>query len=165
MRSFLTLVLLADTAFSSPFSLFPHKSSNEQLSVTIPDGTIEGSLANGVVSFNGLPYADPPVRELRLKPPQPLSKSFGKIRSEKNPRSCPQFVVQSYTGKLPQSALSTLVNLPITQAVADFGEDCLTINVIRPANTSVDAKLPVVFWIFGGGQLDRRPLRAMDQKY
>lgn len=150
MRSFIPLVLLAGTAFSSPFSLFPHKSDSKP-SVTIRDGTIEGSVANGVESFNGIPFADPPIKDLRLKPPQPLSKSFGNIKSQKNAKSCPQFVVQSHTGKLPQSVASTLVNLPITQAVADYGEDCLTINVIRPENTTADAKLPVLFWIFGGG--------------
>ena len=48
-------------------------------------------------------------------------------------------------------AISVLSNTPIAQAVTDAGEDCLTINVQRPSTTPVNAKLPVIFWMFGGG--------------
>lgn len=37
------------------------------------------------------------------------------------------------------------------QILGNFGEDCLTVDIQRPANTSSSAKLPVLFWIFGGG--------------
>ena len=43
------------------------------------------------------------------------------------------------------------MNLPLLQTVTNAGEDCLTVNVQRPAGTKADAKLPVLFWIFGGG--------------
>ena len=51
----------------------------------------------------------------------------------------------------PTNVLGTILNLPLFQAVTNAGEDCLTINVQRPAGTNANAKLPVLFWIFGGG--------------
>jgi carboxylesterase type B len=52
---------------------------------------------------------------------------------------------------IPTNVLGTLLNTPLFQAVGNTGEDCLTINVQRPAGTKAGAKLPVLFWIFGGG--------------
>jgi len=43
------------------------------------------------------------------------------------------------------------MDLPIVQAVTMAGEDCLTVNVQRPAGTTSTSKLPVLFWIYGGG--------------
>lgn len=144
-------VCIAFSSLSCWQSIFPHKTNNDNPTVTIANGTIEGRVEDGVESFNGIPFADPPLKDLRLRPPRPLTKSFGKIKSVKNARSCSQFIAQSHSGNLPESAVSTLTNLPIIQAIADFGEDCLTINVIRPVNTTANAKLRVLFWIFGGG--------------
>ena len=55
------------------------------------------------------------------------------------------------SGSVPSNALGTISNLPFLQAIQDSGEDCLTINVIRPTGTTATSKLPVLFWIFGGG--------------
>lgn len=119
--------------------------------VTIDTGTIIGHSKHGVESFHGIPYAEPPVKELRFKPPKPLTTSFGELESERNPRACPQFYFQTHTEHGPVNFLNTLTNNPISQRVQNAGEDCLTINVQRPAGIDHDAKLPVVFWIFGGG--------------
>jgi triacylglycerol lipase len=43
------------------------------------------------------------------------------------------------------------LNLPFFQEVTDAGEDCLTLNVIRPEGTTSESRLPVLFWIYGGG--------------
>jgi carboxylesterase type B len=47
--------------------------------------------------------------------------------------------------------LGTILDLPIFQTVTNVDEDCLTININRPTGTTSSSKLPVLFWIFGGG--------------
>lgn len=120
-------------------------------SVTTNDGTVRGLSLLGVDSFKGIPFAQPPVGQLRLKPPQPLNSSYGTIDAIGVPAACPQFYAQVGSEKLLSDVLGTLLNTPLLQKVTEQDEDCLTVNVQRPANVDSDAKLPVLFWIFGGG--------------
>lgn len=55
------------------------------------------------------------------------------------------------SSNFPTNVLGTILNTPLFQAATNAGEDCLTINVQRPAGTTSSSKLPVLFWIFGGG--------------
>jgi len=137
---------LATTVSSLPLEqrdLFPQ--------VTINDGTVKGSSLLGVDSFKGIPFAQPPVGELRLKPPQPLNSSYGTISAIGVPAACPQFYAQVQSQQLLSNVLGTLLNTPLLQEVTSQNEDCLTVNVQRPSDIDPDAKLPVLFWIFGGG--------------
>lgn len=56
---------------------------------------------------------------------------------------------------LPSSIISDIIgeviNSPIGQTAINQQEDCLTITVQRPAGTTSSDKLPVIYWIFGGG--------------
>lgn len=117
--------------------------------VTFKDGTVVGYTDTDVEAFRGIPFAEPPLGNLRLKPPIRLTKPFGTIKATSLPRGCPQMVAQ-YSATVP-SLVGSFANSPIFQAVMDAGEDCLTVNVQRPAGTTADSKLPVVAWIFGGG--------------
>jgi carboxylesterase type B len=130
--------------------------------VIIRNGTVIGSRSGDIDSFSGIPFAQPPVGNLRLKPPQPLTSGFpggsDTFLATKDAPSCPQFafqVDQLNLGSLPQDIVSDiigeLINSPIGQTVLNQQEDCLTITVQRPAGISDTAKLPVLFWIFGGG--------------
>lgn len=146
MFHFLSCCLLAAAVTSLPLeerTLFPH--------VTIHDGTVKGSSLLGVDSFKGIPFAQPPVGELRLRPPQPLNTSYGTISAIGVPAACPQFYAQVQSEQLLSNVLGTLLNTPLLQKVTSQDEDCLTVNVQRPSNVNPDAKLPVLFWIFGGG--------------
>jgi carboxylesterase type B len=116
-----------------------------------PSATVVGKSLLSVESFNGIPFAQPPVGQLRLKPPQPLTSPIGKIDASGIPKACPQFFFSVDDGSIPSDALGTILNTPLFQTVTNAGEDCLTINVQRPEGTAKDAKLPVLFWIFGGG--------------
>lgn len=116
-----------------------------------PQATVLGKSLLNVESFNAIPYAQPPVGQLRLKPPQPLTSSLGTIDGTGSARACPQFFFSVDPANFPANVIGTLLNTPIFQAVTNAGEDCLTINVQRPAGTKAGAKLPVLFWIFGGG--------------
>jgi carboxylesterase type B len=116
-----------------------------------PATTIVGRSALNVETFNGIPFAKPPVGPLRLKPPQPLTSSLGTIDGTGSPRACPQFYFSVDDRNIPSDVLGTVLNTPLFQTIGNQGEDCLTINVQRPAGTTKDSKLPVLFWIFGGG--------------
>lgn len=52
---------------------------------------------------------------------------------------------------IPTAALGQLLNSPLVQTILNAGEDCLYLNVHRPAGTKAGDKLPVLFWIYGGG--------------
>lgn len=119
--------------------------------VTIQNGTVIGSSASGIDSFKGIPFAQPPTGTLRLKPPQTVASSFGTITATAAPASCPQFYSQVNTSDIPSDVLGELLDTPLFQTAQDESEDCLFINVQRPAGTASNAKLPVLFWIFGGG--------------
>ncbi|QDS73617.1 hypothetical protein FKW77_001870 [Venturia effusa] len=121
--------------------------------VTIQDGTVIGYTDTGVDTFRGIPFAQPPVGNLRLKPPTRLTKPFGTIKATSIPYGCPQMMAQ-YSAEVPStvgSTIGSIGNSPIFQAVLRSGEDCLTINVQRPAGTTAESNLPVVAWIYGGG--------------
>lgn len=121
-------------------------------SVTLSRGTVVGSSFGGVDSFRGVPFAKPPTGSLRLKPPQPLTSNFGTFTATGIPTSCPQFYTSVDTGFLPGDVVGKLLNTPFLQKVTSAGEDCLTVNVQRPANANANSKLPVVVWFFGGGK-------------
>ncbi|KAI1117035.1 lipase [Nemania sp. NC0429] len=79
-------------------------------------------------AFLGMPYAQPPVRQLRYHRPLPINESFSGVRkATQYGYSCMQYG-QSF----------------------NISEDCLTINVVRPT-TRARAPLPVLVWVFGGG--------------
>lgn len=107
--------------------------------VRIDAGELEGVLDDGVASFKGIPFAAPPVGELRWRPPQPVA-------PWKGVRPATQFGANCMQGRFgpPPTAGAT----PAPPAPS---EDCLFLNVWRPATAAPRAKLPVMFWIHGGG--------------
>lgn len=102
--------------------------------VRIASGTLRGATEEGVTSFKGIPYAAPPVGDLRWRPTQPLRAWRGERDASKFGANCPQM-------PFPPGAGSAKV---------DGSEDCLFLNLWRPANTKPGAKLPVMLWIHGG---------------
>jgi para-nitrobenzyl esterase len=102
---------------------------------TIASGRINGNAADasGVVSFKGIPYATPPVGNLRWKAPQPVA-------AWSEPRDATK------TGPLCWAA--NIFGGPTV--TANRSEDCLTLNVWSGAKTR-GAKQPVMVWIHGGG--------------
>ncbi len=108
--------------------------------VSTGDGFVSGApRAGGVTAYLGIPYAAPPVGDLRWRPPQPAAHWAGVRKADHFGTSC----MQNETGS----------RLPWTEEFmtqGPIGEDCLFLNVWTAAG-SPDASLPVMFWIYGGG--------------
>lgn len=92
-------------------------------------GTLQGALASNALAFRGVPYAAPPVGNLRWKPPQPAISWTGTRDASAFGNVCPQLDNN---------------NLP-------FGdEDCLVLNIYVPTQPAHGQTLPVMVFLHGG---------------
>ena len=106
--------------------------------VRTDSGTVSGTLKSGVSTFLGIPFAAPPVGNLRWRPPQPPPYRNSSWKADQFGTSC----MQNQTG----------ARLPWTEEFmtqGSIGEDCLYLNVWTTAKNA-NAKQPVMFWIYGG---------------
>ncbi|XP_006455190.1 hypothetical protein AGABI2DRAFT_145418 [Agaricus bisporus var. bisporus H97] len=119
--------------------------------VKLDTATLTGNSAGDVHQFLGIPFAQPPVGDLRFRRPHPIRAYNQSFSATQYGRACPQqkFTVPILQG-IPQVIATGVVNTLYTTVFPD-GEDCLTINVIKPASTIPTSKLPVLVWIFGDG--------------
>lgn len=101
--------------------------------VTLDSGRIAGETAAGVDSFKGIPFAASPVGALRWQAPQPVKHWQGVRQTTTYGKDCLQ---EPFPGDAAPLGVG-------------FSEDCLTINVWRPANAK--GPLPVMVWVYGGG--------------
>ncbi len=109
----------------------------DSLTAKTEQGKVHGKAINDgkVKAFMGLPYAAPPVGELRWKAPQPPAKWKGERDATTYGAHCAQGRV--FDDMIFQDAGES--------------EDCLFLNVYAPAQAKDKARLPVLFWIHGGG--------------
>ncbi len=103
--------------------------------VKVENGLLQGATEYNMVAFKNIPYAAPPVGDLRWRPPQPSAPWSGTRDASQFGDSCPQPIVKN---------LSTGLDLP-------GNEDCLKLNVFTPQQPSKNS--PVMVWIHGGGLL------------
>ncbi len=115
----------------------------QQLVVETRAGTVRGEQRPGaapglpaVSIWKGIPYAAPPIGELRFRPPQPAAPWTGE-------RDATKFGMVAAQSRDPAIAMMSGVGDKILS-----GEDCLTLNVFSPGADG--AKRPVVVWIHGG---------------
>lgn len=104
--------------------------------LTIANGTIEGEfdIKTNIQSFKGIPFAQPPVGDLRWKAPQPVTNWNG----------------VKQTKKFGPRAIQSNVFGDMGFRSDGMSEDCLYLNVWSPAKSAND-KLPVLVYFYGGG--------------
>lgn len=102
---------------------------------------------NGIVAFKGVPFAAPPLGELRWKPPAAHEPRTGVQRAQEfGPRCAQSEAGQDLAGAIVDDLGGDTSQLPEAGA---SGEDCLYLNVWTPS-ISIDAKRPVMVWLHGG---------------
>lgn len=109
--------------------------SSQPLRVDTTSGPVVAEVDATVVSWRDIPYAQPPVGELRWRAPRPMES--------------------------PLDEINTLDSVACLQIASDVGgvpgegvvgsEDCLYLDIKAPAGTENTDRLPVMFWIHGGG--------------
>lgn len=145
--NWLSLSLWASTTLAAPhqFSKQDGYAYSTSPTVTVKNGTLEGIHSNVYNQdyFLGIPFAQPPIGPLRFRVPQSLNTSYATPLSVKDySAACVGYGSDDW----PYASLS---------------EDCLYLNVVRPAGYE-NASLPVAFWIHGGGLTEGS---AVDQRY
>jgi para-nitrobenzyl esterase len=117
------------------FNGYSQQRINNPLLVKTKSGIIEGvQESSGIISFKGIPFAAPPVGELRWKEPQPV-KSWPGVRK---------------TDHFGPRAMQTNIYSDMKFRSDGVSEDCLYLNVWKPANAK-NASVPVLVYFYGGG--------------
>jgi carboxylesterase type B len=129
--SFIATLLIGAVAAQSP--------------VTVTDNSHNVSYVGfsfaGTEQFQNIKYGQDTSGQNRFKHPQPFSYPTGTVvQATAAGAACPQNSIQSLLG-----AIST------NPGVFNISEDCLNLEVVRPAGTKPGAKLPVMVWVLGGG--------------
>jgi para-nitrobenzyl esterase len=108
--------------------------------VKTKSGLISGTPGKlpGVTVFKGIPFAAPPVGDLRWKAPQPVKAWSGVRAGDKFGKVC----IQPPGG----NRMNAATDMPDSPGMS---EDCLFLNVWTPAKTGKE-KLPVMIWLYGG---------------
>ena len=127
-----------------------NSTTSATVTVDTPAGSIKGASFLGIESFRAIPYAEPPTGQRRLRPPKRLESTLEDFDATGIAPACPQMYISSEATDIISEVLGSLLDMPFLKPLSGQ-EDCLTVTVQRPAGVKEGDKLPVLFWIFGGG--------------
>ena len=119
------------------FIIFFVSAYADDFRIVTSSGITQGFIKNNVINWNDIPYAKPPIDDLRWKAPRKIEQNSNLIKPKNN-----NFCLQR-TSNLGGS--SQFSNEPISGS-----EDCLYLDIYAPSKSSEEL-LPVMFWIHGGG--------------
>jgi para-nitrobenzyl esterase len=128
-------IVLFFAGFFAVFAMWAQQKDGPGLRVKTVNGIVEGVLEkSGIRSFKGIPFAAPPIGDLRWKAPQPLQAWTGVLKADKfGPR-----------------AMQTPIFGDMNFRSNGVSENCLYLNVWVPA-TKGKTLLPVLVYFYGGG--------------
>ena len=138
MKNFLNFLLI--------FCAFSLHAS--EITITTSSGKVTAQNKNGVLLFEDIPYAQPPIGSLRWKAPREIKSNEIDIKPKND-----NFCVQRPS------------NLGGVNSEGDFAgtEDCLYLDIHKPKKH--EEKLPVMFWIHGGGNTSGYRIFMIFQKW
>ncbi|KAI0028537.1 carotenoid ester lipase precursor [Vararia minispora EC-137] len=122
--------------------------------IKLDDGIFIGLNTGATNEFLGIPFAKPPVGDLRLRLPQANEPYHGIFNATVFGNRC---ISQDLTANIPSDTMNPTAVSVLSAVLQRFNsnevesEDCLFVNVVVPANATGESKLPVVFWIYGSG--------------
>jgi len=138
-KSLSTFIVVAlATGFGKSLAVTTTSSPSVRLDSALFRGATH--LNETLTRFLGIPYGESTAFGNRFRPPIPIAHYKGVYNATEYGPAC------------PQQALSPLPGLTISiPTPANISEDCLTVNVIVPTGTKPGDKMPVAFYIYGGG--------------
>jgi carboxylesterase type B len=99
-----------------------------------------GTSFQGIEQFQGINYGQDTSGANRFKPPKAFTYPSGTtVQATAAGASCPQNTIQAFFG------------ISLNDGAFNISEDCLNLQVVRPAGTKQNANLPVMVWIYGDG--------------
>ena len=122
--------------FATVLPLLPVTLPAQRPMARTESGTISGIREDGLSVYKGIPFAAPPVGELRWRPPAPVASWSGARKADAFAPACMQTGV-SMPGEVPPKV----------------SEDCLYLNIWTSAKQARQ-HLPVIVWIYGGGYIN-----------
>ena len=107
------------------------------LDVASSSGVSQGYIKNGVINWNDIPYAEPPINDLRWKAPRNIENSSNLIQPKDGNFCLQRTSILGGSSQFSDDSISGT-------------EDCLYLDIYAPRKKSKKS-LPVMFWIHGGG--------------
>src|SRR4051812_38258156 len=120
-------------ALAATLLIAPAGAQAATVKIKTPQGAVRGLSAAGADRFLGLPYARPPIKARRFRPPVTAANWSHTRDATRQAPACTQFEPTGVRENQPTS------------------EDCLYLDLYRPSTAKRGAKLPVIVWLHGGG--------------
>lgn len=139
----------APVLLSAVMSFAVFAGQEEAVHIDVGATRLVGELTDGGRSevYRGIPFAKPPVGDLRWLPPQPLPLPAGELQARNFRPACAQeqHIIDWY-----RSLVADFGGDSDSFPVPEISEDCLYLNLWRPRSTAPEERLPLLIYVHGG---------------